>query len=114
MNDADVYVIQGMMPDNSPVKLYFDEKTHMLVRQVRYTSTAVGFTPAQIDYSDFRDVAGVKMPFHIEFTWTDGQSTVLLNDIQPNVQIDAAKFNQPPPAVNTLPKNAPATPGNGN
>ena len=114
VNDQDVYVIQGMSPTNAPVKLYFDEKTHLLVRQVRYTSTAVGTTPEQIDYSDYRDVNGVKMPFHLEFTWTDGQSIVILADYKPNVTIDAKMFEKPAPAINTLPKNAPATPGSGN
>jgi hypothetical protein len=113
INDNDVYVVQGLLPDKSPVKLYFDEKTHLLVRQVRYTNTAVGSTPAQVDYSDFRDVNGVKMPFHLEFTWTDGQSTILLNDIKGNAEIEAAKFDKPAPAVNTLPKNAPSITGKG-
>jgi hypothetical protein len=113
VNDADVYVVQGFLPDKSPVKFYFDEKTHLLVRQVRYTNTAVGTTPAQIDYSDYRDVGGVKMPFHIEFTWTDGQSIVILNDIKPNTPIEDAKFEKPAPAINTLPKNAPSITGKG-
>ena len=69
------------------------------MRQVRYSDTAVGVIPAQIDYSDYRAVAGVKMPFHWVVTWTDGQSTIELSTIQPNVHIDAAKFAMPAPPV---------------
>jgi outer membrane lipoprotein-sorting protein len=53
--------------------------------------------PTQIDYSDYRDVAGVKMPYKILMTWTDGQNTFQLADIQPNVAINAARFARPAP-----------------
>ena len=54
----------------------------------------------EVDYEDYRDVAGVKLPFKIVITWTDGQSHLVLNDIQPNATIDPQKFSRPvPPAV---------------
>jgi outer membrane lipoprotein-sorting protein len=81
------------------VKLYFDAESGLLARQVRYADTPVGMVPTQVDYSDYREVAGVKMPFHVIVTWTDGQSIIQLNEVQPNVAIDAAKFAQPAPAV---------------
>ena len=39
------------------------------------------------------------MPFHVVVTWTDGQSIIELNEVQPNVAVDAAKFAQPAPSV---------------
>ena len=75
---------------------YFDE-AGLLVRIVRWNSTASGVVPTQIDYSDYRDVAGVKMPYKILMTWTDGQNTFSLTDIQPNVAINAARFARPAP-----------------
>ena len=83
----------------SSVKLYFDKQSGLLVRQVRYADTIIGRVPIQVDYSDYRDVAGagVKLPFHVITTWTDGRSDVLLTSAETNVAIDAAKFNQPPP-----------------
>ena len=77
------------------MKLYFDKKSGLLVRLVRYTNTAIGTNPTQIDYSDYRDVAGVKMPFHYTVTWTDGRSTTELSSVQPNLPIDASKFAKP-------------------
>ena len=72
----------------------------MLVRLVRFVDTPVGRVPTQIDYADYRDVSGVKMPFRWTATWTDGQSIIQLNDVQPNVTIGAEKFAKPvPPAV---------------
>ena len=70
------------------------------MRQLRYDNTPVGLVPIQVDYEDYRDVAGVKLPFKIVITWTDGQSHIVLNDIQPNATIDPQKFSRPaPPAV---------------
>jgi outer membrane lipoprotein-sorting protein len=42
-------------------------------------------------------VAGVKMPFRIVLTWTDGQNTIVLNEIQPNTAVNAARFARPAP-----------------
>jgi hypothetical protein len=102
VDDKDVAVVQGIANGGrSSVKLYFDKQSGLLVRQVRYADTILGRVPTQVDYSDYRDVAaaGVKLPFHVITTWTNGRSDVLLTSAQTNVAIDAARFNQPlPPA----------------
>jgi hypothetical protein len=92
----DVQVIQGTS-GKSTVKLYFDKQSGLLVRQVRYAQTVVGLNPTEIDYSDYRDVAGVKLPFQWIVTWTDGQSTFEMTQVQPNAPIDARNFAKPAP-----------------
>lgn len=99
IDEHDVNVIQGTGLGGTRFKLYFDAKSGLLIRQVRYADTPIGMVPTQVDYSDYRDIAGVKMPFHWVVTWTDGQSTVQLTELQVNVPIDAAKFAKPAPAV---------------
>jgi outer membrane lipoprotein-sorting protein len=94
-DDTVVNVVQGMQPDNTPVKFFFDQKTGLLRRQVRYSDTPIGLNPAQIDYEDYRDVAGVKMPFKITVTWTDGRSEIELTRVQPNVAVEASRFAKP-------------------
>ena len=96
LGDEDVQLLQGTTPGQLPVNLYFDEDG-LLVRTVRWSSTSVGTVPTQTDYSDYRDVAGVKMPFHTVVTWTNGQNTIELKEIRPNVTIDAARFARPAP-----------------
>jgi len=95
IDDKEVDVVQGTSALKSPVKLYFDKKSGLLVRLVRYTNTAIGTNPTEVDYSDYRDVAGVKMPFHYTVTWTDGRSTTDLSSIQANAPVDASKFAKP-------------------
>jgi hypothetical protein len=97
LDDKSTNILQGTNPNELPVNFYFDAESGLLVRIVRWNRTAVGIVPTQIDYSDYRDVNGVKMPHHIVLTWTDGQNTYELKDIRPNVPIDAARFNRPAP-----------------
>jgi hypothetical protein len=94
IDDKPVNVVQALI-GGSRVKFFFDKQTGLLSRVVRYSKTIVGPVPVQIDYSDYREVAGVKMPFQWRLTWTDGQSMYIMNDVQPNVAIDAAKFAKP-------------------
>jgi outer membrane lipoprotein-sorting protein len=70
---------------------------------VRYTNSLVGANPTQIDFSDYRDVSGVKLPYRWVVTWTDGRSTIELSELRANVPIDATKFAKPTP---TAPKAA--------
>jgi len=97
IDDKEVQVVQGTNPRQPPVNFYFDE-SGLLVRVVRFVDTAVGRVPTQTDYSDYREVAGVKMPFKWIATWTDGQATTELSDVQPNAAIDASRFARPAPA----------------
>jgi len=102
IDDKTVSIVQGTGAGKTRVKLFFDEKTGLLSRQVRYADTPIGMVPTQVDYSDYRDVAGVKLPYHIVITWTDGQHDVILNEIQANVPIDASRFAKPAPAVKKI------------
>jgi len=97
IDDREVQVLQGTNPRQPPVNLYFDQ-SGLLVRLVRFVDTAVGRVPTQVDYADYRDVGGTKLPFKWTATWTDGQSTAELTEIQTNAPIDSAKFARPAPA----------------
>jgi hypothetical protein len=92
-------VVQGTTAGGSIATLYFDPDTGLLVRMRRYAASPVGRMPTQFDFSDYRDVAGVKMPFKWTMTWLDGREDVELDDVQPNVSIDAVKFAKPGPSV---------------
>ena len=96
-----VQVVQGMSGGGTPVRLYFDAKSGLLVRQLRYTDSAVGLNSTRIDYGDYREVAGVKIPFHWTVTWFDGRTSFDLKDVQVNVPVDAARFARPNPPVAT-------------
>ena len=95
IDDRAVQVVEGTAAGGTHVKLFFDKQSGLLVRQTRFIDTMVGLVPLHVDYSDYRAVSGVKMPFHWTVTWVDGQSTTELTDVQPNVAVPAAKFAKP-------------------
>ncbi len=98
LGDRNALVVQGTAPRGSRVKLFFDQDSGLLVRAVMFTNTVIGLNPREIDYSDYRDVAGVKLPFKWTDVWTDGRSEFEMTDIQPNVPIDGSRFAKPVPA----------------
>jgi photosynthetic reaction center cytochrome c subunit len=106
IDDKEVQVVQGISSGGALATLYFDGQSGLLVRLMRYTNSTVGRFPTEIDFSDYREVSGVKMPFRWTVTWLDGRQKFELSEVQPNVPIDAAKFAKP--ASSAPPK--PATP----
>jgi hypothetical protein len=95
IDDKDVDVIQGSGPDGLLVTMYFDSQSGLLVRLLRFVNSPIGRTPTQIDYSDYREVAGVKVPFKWKMSWLDGKENFELKEIQANVAIDPRKFEKP-------------------
>ena len=96
--DRPVNVVQGNGPHGMLATLYFDQKSGLLLRMVRYGRTPIGRVPTQIDYSDYRDVDGIKLPFRLTFAWLDGRDAIQLNELKINVPIDPSKFERPPSA----------------
>ncbi len=95
---TDIVVAHGTNPGQPPVRLYFDQASGRLVRLVHWTVTSVGAVPTKIDYSDYRAVQGIQLPFQWTRTWTNNQVTIELRDVRPNVAIDASRFGRPDPA----------------
>ena len=96
LDGRDVYVVQGTAP-GLVATFYFDKQTSLLTRMVRFANSAVGRVPTQIDYSDYRPVAGAMMPFKWTYGWVSGREEYALTDLQANVAVDAARFARPVP-----------------
>lgn len=96
--DRLVNVVQGTTAGGTLATLYFDQQSGLLVRVVRYTGSPIGRVPTQIDYGDYRDVNGVKMPFRMLFAWLGGRDAIQLSEVQTNIPIDAARFGRPAPS----------------
>ena len=99
INDREVQVVQGNAAGGAIATLYFDTESGLLVRLVRYSESVVGRTPTQMDYADYREVSGIKIPFRWTVTWLDGRENFQLSQVQPNAPIDVARFAKPAPPV---------------
>jgi hypothetical protein len=95
IDERDVQVVQGSSPGGGRATFFFDRESGLLMRLIRYADSIVGRIPMQTDYADYRDVAGMKMPFKWTYTWLDGRYTIELTDVRPNVPIPAARFAKP-------------------
>ena len=93
--NREVQVLQGNGPGGLIATLYFDKQSGLLVRELRYGKSPIGRVPTQIDYGDYRDVGGIKMPFRCTFAWLGGRDSIELKGVQTNVPIDEAKFGRP-------------------
>jgi hypothetical protein len=87
--------INATKPGQPAVTFYFDQKTGLLDRMVRYADTPMGRMPTQIDYADYREVDGVKTPWRWTLARTDGRFTIQLKEVKNNVPIDDARFAKP-------------------
>lgn len=85
----------GSGPGRPPVRLYFDSKSGLLVRAVRFAETPLGRNPTQIDYADYRDAGGVKIPYRWTLARPNGRFTIQLAEVKTNVPVDDAKFAKP-------------------
>jgi photosynthetic reaction center cytochrome c subunit len=100
VGDHDAYLVIGQREGKPPLRLYFDEQSGLLMRLVRYGETPLGLLPTQIDYADYRETGGVKIPFRWTLARPGGRFTIQVSEAKENVPVDDAKFARPavPPA----------------
>lgn len=104
IDDKAMVVVQGNGPGSIVASLFFDKETGLLRRVIRYGDSPIGRMPTQFDYSDYREVNGVKVPFHIEFLWLDGREGLQFSEVKANTTIDAIVFGRPTVLEKTLKK----------
>jgi hypothetical protein len=99
VGDHEAYEVVGQRVGAPPLQLYFDEQSGLLVRLVRYADTALGLLPTRIDYADYRDTNGVKIPYRWTLARPSGRFTIQLSEVKQNVPVDDAKFTKPAAAA---------------
>jgi photosynthetic reaction center cytochrome c subunit len=96
IGDKEYYVISGRGPGTpAQTRFYFDEQTGLLSRVIRYNDAGLGLTPVQIDYADYRDTDGIKIPFRWTLSRPTGRFSIQIDSVQQNVPVDDSKFVKP-------------------
>ncbi|HKQ60881.1 MAG TPA: c-type cytochrome [Candidatus Polarisedimenticolaceae bacterium] len=98
LDGHDVVHVVARNEGRPPVDLYFDAQSGLLLRLVRYAETLLGRNPTEVDYADYREADGVKLPFRWTIARPNGRFTIQLESVQHNAPIDDARFNRPPQA----------------
>jgi photosynthetic reaction center cytochrome c subunit len=108
IDGRDAYKVVGRSEKQPPLRLYLDKESGLLLRLIRYAETPLGRNPTQIDYADYRDANGVKIPFRWTLSRPGNRFTIQVEQVQQNVPVDDAKFVAPAPSPTVAPK--PPTP----
>ena len=96
-----VVVLTGSPYPNVTEELAFERESGLLVRRTVTSGSAGGFgimaLGEQIDYSDFRDVTGVKVPFTVRHATWNAVTTVKFTDVKINAPVADTIFAKPAP-----------------
>ena len=106
VGDRDAVVVLAARPDNSQERLYFDAENGLLLRRLSFMRTMIGVIPQQVDFQDYRDVDGVKMPFTIVLASMNVGApiqTMKYDEVKLNAPVDDSKFKMPAAAPTTNP-----------
>ena len=82
-----------------PLRLYFDQDTGLLLRQIRYTETPLGRLPTEVDYADYRKDGDVTIPYRWTIARVNGRFTIEVSDVKDNAPIDEKIWLMPPPGA---------------
>src|SRR5262245_22333408 len=96
VGDREVYVLVLKSKTGPPVRQYFDAMTFLLVRQVvKANIPPVGEFEQTTDFSDEREVDGIKVPHKLTATSAAQNFTVTIEKVQHNGTLDQTLFAKP-------------------
>jgi hypothetical protein len=96
VDDRDAYIVEATPAEGAAEKLYFDAESGLLVRRdFERITIDDGIVMYEVDYEDYKDVDGLKLPSTIRRKTPDYTLTYRFTEIKHNVAIDDAQFNKP-------------------
>ena len=97
VGDREAFVLIMTPKLGPPSRRYIDTESYLEIRQVVTTDEpTAGTFELTIDFLDFRDVDGIRLPFQITATSTAQNFTAIVEKVTHNEAIDAALFSRPP------------------
>ena len=96
VGERDAYMVENAT-DTKTERYYFDTQTGLLIRKVTLRKTLLMPFPEQVDFEDYRDVAGVKLPFVIRYSAIDtfDSWTRTFTEIKRDVTVSESLFAGP-------------------
>ncbi len=95
VSGRDAWVVVGRDAGARRETFWFDSENGLLLRSLTLQHTPLGDIPEQADYSDYREVGGVKVPFTIRHTAPDRSDTIAATELKQNVDVDEKTFALP-------------------
>lgn len=108
VGERDALVVVDRPSEGVQRRYFFDAETGLLLRVVTLTDALLNQIPDQIDFEDYRDVDGVKLPFLVRVSNIDTyySYTRKVTEVRHNVPVEDKLFDMPPapPAPAATPK----------
>ncbi|MEK6324895.1 MAG: photosynthetic reaction center cytochrome c subunit family protein [Acidobacteriota bacterium] len=96
LGEREAFVVDAVST-GGPDRLYFDAQTGLLIRQDVEMEGPQGKTNVIVEFEDYREVDGVKLPFVRRWSRPGFTFTQKFDEIKHNVAIDDARFEKPTP-----------------
>lgn len=90
--EGDSYVMVITSPSGNEKTLYIDANTLMVSKTEYMQNTPQGTIPMVEEYSDYRDVSGVKFPHKVVLTAGGGMTVKSTLSYEPNASVDDKEF----------------------
>jgi hypothetical protein len=94
---SDAYVIQFTPKTGPGIRVFIDAKSFMVVKTIITVNVPQLGRPIDqvVEFSDYRDVDGIKIPYTTKSTNPLQTITATLNDVKHNTEIDDSVFSKP-------------------
>jgi photosynthetic reaction center cytochrome c subunit len=96
IGDHDTVLVIAGNHDGPPLELFFDRDSALLLRQLRFSQSPLGLNPTRVDYENYKEFDGVKVPLKLTITRPRTQLNIQLDQVSQNTPVDDAQFESPP------------------
>lgn len=108
VGERDAVVVIDRPSESVQRRYFFDAETGLLLRIVTLTDAILNQLPEQVDFDDYRDVDGVKLPFVVRVSAIDtfNSRTQTITEVRHGLPVEDKLFDMPPapPAPAATPK----------
>jgi len=96
INGRDAYVLIFKPKSGSVARQFIDAETYLPVKvMLKVDLPEVGEVEQTSDFSDYREVDGVKIPFGVKVSSSLQNFTISVTKVEHNVKVDEALFSKP-------------------
>ncbi|MEP6947051.1 MAG: c-type cytochrome [Acidobacteriota bacterium] len=95
LDGKEVNIVSAVTASGVRERLVFDAQTGYLIRRSASTPTVLGNYVYQVDYADYKDFGGVKVPTTVRYSMPNIRWTRQIVDVKNNAAVDDASFAPP-------------------
>ncbi|MDQ3686814.1 MAG: hypothetical protein M3430_14635 [Acidobacteriota bacterium] len=96
LGGRDVQIVEAKPARGPSEKMLFDKETGLLLRWDMVRKSAKrGNVFVKVHLEDYREAGGLKLPFTVRYAFESFSMTLVIEELQQNVEVDDAMFREP-------------------